>query len=263
MSKLRILDLKQVAGCGLLTLALISAPAAAQSGSGNEWEFRLAPYLFATGMKGDVGFSDALPPVNVEASFSDIVDNLDFGFMLFGEARKGRWGIWGDAMYVDLGVETETPFPIVLIYSGIDIDITLKTFAAGGSYSFLDGETGSLDVVAGARYWSVDQDLTFIGFNENVQDRTVSAGESWTDPVIGLRGRASLSDKWQLNGHAVSGVGGKSDSSLDVMANIAYSFSDLFSVGLGYRYLDVDYEDDDFLFDVRFQGPVIGAAFTW
>jgi opacity protein-like surface antigen len=47
------------------------------------------------------------------------------------------------------------------------------------------------------------------------------------------------------------------------MANIGYAFSDLFTLGLGYRYLDVDFEDDDFLIDVKFQGPVIGAAFTW
>ena len=247
----------------VLCTALFTPPLRAQSGGSSDWQFRLTPYLFATGLKGDIGFSDALPPVSVEATFGDVVDNLDFGFMLFGEARKGRWGIWGDGMYVSLGVETETPFPIVLIYSGIELDVTLKTLAAGGSYSLLTSESGWLDVIAGARYWSIDQELKFIGFNDAVPDRSFSAGETWTDPVIGLRGQASLSPRWRLNGQVAGSVGGKSDSSIDLMANIGYSFNDLFTLGLGYRYLDVDFEDEDFLFDVRFQGPVIGASFTW
>jgi hypothetical protein len=255
-------SLKSLAVGGLL-LGLLSPISHAQSGSSNDWQFRVTPYLFGTGLDGDIGFNDALPPVSVEATFGDVVDNLDFGFMLFAEARKGRWGIWGDGMYVDLGVETETPFPIVLIYSGIELDVTLKTLAAGGSYSILTGDSGWLDVVAGARYWSVDQELTFIGFNDAVPDRAISAGESWTDPVIGLRGQASLSDRWRLNGHGVGSAGGKSESSIDVMANIGYSFNDLFTLSLGYRYLDVDFEDEDFLFDVQFQGPVIGASFAW
>ncbi len=263
MDNSRIFDFRQLTICGLLCTALLATPAFAQSGSGNDWQFRLTPYLFATGLDGDIGFGDVLPPVNVEATFGDVVDNLDFGFMLYGEAKKGRWGIWADALYVDLGVETDTPFPIILIFSGIELDVKLKTFAAGGSYSFLESESGTLDLVAGARYWSIDQELKFIGFSAAVPDRSFSAGESWTDPVVGLRGRTNLSDRWQLGGHVIGSIGGQSDSSLDVMANIGYAFSDLFTLGLGYRYLDVDFENDDFLFDVKFQGPVIGAAFTW
>jgi hypothetical protein len=244
----------------LLFAILLSQPAFAQSGSGNDWEFRLTPYLFATGLDGQIGFGDALPPTTVSASFSDV---LDLAFMLYGEAKKGRWGVWGDAMYVDLGVENEQPFPIVLIYSGIALDVSLTTFSAGGSYSLLNTGDGSLDLVAGGRHWSVDQDLTFVGFSESVPDKTISAGDSWTDPVIGLRGRTNISDRWNLNGQVVGGVGGQSESSIDVFANIGYAFNDLFTLGLGYRYLDVNYDGDEFLFDVEFKGPLIGGAFTW
>ena len=40
---------------------------------------------------------------------------------------------------------------------------------------------------------------------------------------------------------------------------LGYSFSDSFSVVAGYRALSVDYETDDFKFDVTEQGPLIGT----
>ena len=158
----------------LLGTALFAAPSFAQSGAGNDWRFRLTPYLFATGLDGKIGFNE-FPPAEVEASFSDILDNMDFAFMLYGDAKKGRWGIWGDAMYVKLGLEPEGNIPLVRIYSGVDIGIKMTTLAAGGSYSLVAGDDSWLDIVVGARYWSLDQEVTFIGFNASVADKVVSA----------------------------------------------------------------------------------------
>jgi hypothetical protein len=261
MSKYKFSTIKSVVVASLVGFAMLSAPAFAQSG--NDWQFRLTPYLFATGMSGNIGFDGPLPPTAIDASFSDVMDNLEFSFMLYGEAKKGRWGIWGDTMYVNLGVEATSPFPLVLIYSGIALDVELTTFSAGGSYSFVDNGVSTLDFVAGARYWSSDQELTFVGFNGGVPDRSFSAGDSWADPVVGLRGRTSFAERWRLNGQVIGSVAGQSNSSLEVLANIGYAFNDLFTLSLGYRYLDVDYETDEFLFDVVTEGPLIGAAFTW
>ena len=36
-----------------------------------------------------------------------------------------------------------------------------------------------------------------------------------------------------------------------------------FSTTLGYRYLDVDYEKDDFLYDVSQDGPVLGLSWMF
>ena len=40
---------------------------------------------------------------DVDVSFSDIWDELNFAFMLEYEARKGRWGLWGNTIYANLG----------------------------------------------------------------------------------------------------------------------------------------------------------------
>jgi len=40
---------------------------------------------------------------DVDASFSDIWDELNYGAFLEYEARKGNWGFWGNTMYANLG----------------------------------------------------------------------------------------------------------------------------------------------------------------
>jgi len=52
-------------------------------------------------MNGSVG-AGQLPPINVGMSFSDILENLDAGLMGAFEARKGRWGVLLDAIYMKL-----------------------------------------------------------------------------------------------------------------------------------------------------------------
>jgi hypothetical protein len=42
-------------------------------------------------MDGSVGAGE-LPTLNVDMSFSDILEHLDAGLMGAFEARKGRWG---------------------------------------------------------------------------------------------------------------------------------------------------------------------------
>lgn len=49
----------------------------------------------------------------------------------------------------------------------------------------------------------------------------------------------------------------------DVSINFGYQWGDTFSTTIGYRYLDVDYEDDGFLYDVAQQGPLIGLSWVF
>ena len=71
------------------TLAQDTAPATAS------WQLSVTPYLWATALKGDarVGRTKA----DVDASFSDILDNLNGALMLSVEARRGRFGLLSDA----------------------------------------------------------------------------------------------------------------------------------------------------------------------
>ena len=67
------------------------------------WTFTFAPYFWAAGLSGDVA-QFGLPTVEVDSSFSDILDHLDFGAMAIGEARYDRYSIFADVMYTKLSL---------------------------------------------------------------------------------------------------------------------------------------------------------------
>jgi len=49
----------------------------------------------------------------------------------------------------------------------------------------------------------------------------------------------------------------------DANLNLGYQWTKGFSTTLGYRYVDVDYEDDGFLYDVAQSGPVLGLSWRF
>ncbi len=77
-------DAWRAAAVALLAAAALPAWAQSQgqgptSAMDGRWHFSLAPYLWMSGIKGDVSVA-SLPSVPVDAPFSDILDNFDIGF---------------------------------------------------------------------------------------------------------------------------------------------------------------------------------------
>ena len=88
--------------------------------------------------------------------------------------------------------------------------------------------------------------------------------DSWWDPVVGLRGRKSIGAKTYLTGWAqIGGFGAGSDFISDVFAGVGYSFSEKTSLVGGWRYQSVDRSDNDFVWDVKQSGPIIGLNITF
>ena len=229
-------------------------PEAKQVVTEEGWTFTVAPYFWAAGISGDVGLF-GLPPVEVDASFSDIFDHLDFGAMAIGEARYDRYSIFGDIIYTKISGEAGTPRGIL----ASSVGVSTETFAGllGAGYSLIDNSSGRLDVVGGARVWSVDTTISFTGgFLDGVSRND---GATWVDAVAGLRGNYSITPEVYLTGWGLVGAGG-ADIDWDVAAAIGYRFNDRISAVAGYRALGVDYSNDGFLFDIVQQGPILGLA---
>jgi hypothetical protein len=86
-----------------LTMAMAGPPAGAEEAApaaSTGWQFSITPYLWATALKGDVGVGRT--SADVDASFDDILDNLNGALMLSLEARKGRFGLLSDTIYANL-----------------------------------------------------------------------------------------------------------------------------------------------------------------
>ncbi|MBS7586873.1 hypothetical protein KHC24_05945 [Ancylobacter defluvii] len=247
-----VMLLAAMAGSGL---AADMPTAAAPSPVGTDgWTYTIAPYFWAAGLSGDVG-QFGLPAVHVDADFGDIFKNLDFAAMATGEARNGRFSVFGDVLYTKLSSDVTTPRHVL----ADEVAISSETFAglAAVGYAIWDGPQGHLDVVGGARVWYVGTDISFRG--QALDGRSASDNASWVDGIAGLRGRYSLTDKVYLTGWGLVGAGG-ADIDWDVGAGVGYAFNQRLSFVLGYRALGVDYEKDGFLFDVVEQGPILGTV---
>ncbi|WP_027997973.1 hypothetical protein [Sinorhizobium arboris] len=218
------------------------------------WTFSFAPYFWAAGLSGDLQ-QFGLPAVDVDASFSDVFDHLDFALMATGEARNGPYSIFGDAMYIKLSGQGGTPRGVL----ADDVELATETFAGllGAGYAIFDDGASRLDIVGGLRVWSVESELSFSGGVLDGRSRTDDA--TWVDGMAGFRGTYSITPEIYLTGWGLAGAGG-ADLDWDVAAAIGYRFSDTVSALAGYRALGVDYSKDGFVFDVVEQGPILGLS---
>lgn len=242
----------QGAGAADATPVAVS-PEAKQIQTESGWTFTFAPYVWATSLSGDLGTRGR--QVNVDASFSDIWDHLDFAAMAIGEARYGRYSIVGDVIYTKLSGNQATPRGFL----ADSIDADAETFAgfAGVGYSVLEDSAGHLDIVGGARVWSADTEISARG--GILDGRSISDGDTWVDAIGGLKGSYFVTPNFFVTGWGLVGGGG-ADIDWDVAATVGYLFNDTFSAVLGYRALGVDYSNDGFVFDVVQQGPILGLA---
>lgn len=112
------------------------------------WTFSVAPYFWAAGLSGETA-QFGLPTVDIDSSFSDILDNLDFAAMAIAEARYDRYSIFGDLMYVKVSTGSGTPRGIV----ADSVDVSSETFSGliRAGYSVLQGNAGHLDIVGGIK----------------------------------------------------------------------------------------------------------------
>ena len=258
---------------GMLALgagtAATAQTTAAQTGG---WQFEVTPYFWGAGMKGDVQLG-SLPKISTDVSFSDILDVLDFGIMGAFEARKGRWGMLFDAIYMDLemdGTASRTGAGPVGAAATADAKLEMKQtlLAAAASYRALEGRS-PVDVFGGLRYVkieaSADIDASFFGPAGSTSGAVSRSGDKdWVDPYIGARILYPVSDRWTLVGYGdIGGFGVGSDFTWQALAGVNYHFSKSLSGKLGYRYLSVDYDKDGFLYDMASYGLYLGVGFRF
>jgi hypothetical protein len=117
--------------------------------------------------------------------------------------------------------------------------------------------TAATHVLGGIRYWHLKTDLNFNrGLLPNL---TITRSRQWVDGVAGLRGNAHLSPRIFLTGKGDLGGGG-SNFTYQLFGGGGVTFGTRYALIGGYRYLQVDYNKDDFLFDMALHGPIFGIG---
>lgn len=254
-------SLRKTAAAAMATLAAwgtsVAALAAdANDPAGGDWSFQVTPYVWMAALEGDVATISRLPTVDVDASFSDILDHADFTLMLLAELRYRRTGFLVDLAYLDLSGEEDAPGPL---FSEAELDTRTFFATLAPFYRALEAERGVLDLFAGLRVWSVDTELDFEpGL---LAGRSADDDESWADPILGARGRVRLADSLFLSaGGDVGGFGAASDFTWQATGTLDLQPWDRVAIRAGYRHLEVDYDHGGFVWDVSMDGPILGLS---
>ena len=242
----------------LLLVLSISPKTAGAATDDASWHFMAQPLLWAAGISGAATFGDH--ESEVDASFGDILENLDMVLMGRLEARRGRIGFGTDLFWVNLGVgvgDSEVLDPEA------DIRQTLVEgflFFRLTSWEGSEQNSGFIDVIGGGRYNSVRARL------QGDEIETDQTNMDWVDAYGGLRAYLPLGARFGLYGYGdVGGLG--SNLAWSAQADLGYSFSESFGLLAGYRVYDVEYEDDSGvvpkLLDTNLYGPAFSAVMRW
>jgi hypothetical protein len=222
----------------------------------DEWEVDVAPYLWAAGMSGKAATLPGAPPAELDVEFDDLFDDLEIGLMGSISARKDRAGMNVELVYLSLDTdEADSPGPF---YSGVQYEAEIMVLTVLGTYRYDLGES-QVELLAGARYWDADNELDLEpGLAAGT---SLDQAEDWLDWMVGARSVIPLSDNWGFRLSGLVAIAGDSDRQLDVLAGFQYALSKTSELVISYRYLEVDYDTSDFLYDVEIEGPLIGAVF--
>lgn len=226
-----------------------AAPAA------NAWDFTATPYLWFAGIDAHVAVSPGLPPVHVEQSFSDVVNDAQLAFAAKVEARQGIVGLIGEINYVDTGASS----PLFPPFTTAQLDTKTVLLAGAAAVRLFDSNYASIDALGGVRATWAENDLTVGTIIGGVRDG--EADEVWGDGYIGARGALSLTDHWSLGAYADVGAG-YSDYTWQAYGVINYALGSIELSG-GYRVYADNYDDDGYLYDIVESGVILGATFSY
>lgn len=215
------------------------------------WHFQLTPYVWMTGLKGDLQLGASGPAAHVSQSFSDVLHDLDAAVFLSGTARKERYVVQADLSYAALSASARLP-------PGLPAHAKLKqtSFTLTGGYHWAPSPTDGLDVMAGLRAWDVRSHL------QAPPVLSARLERSFVDPILAVRWRHQIGSDWSTLLYLdVGGFGVGSHATWQWLAVLNYQWRDAVHLSAGYRLLGVDYRTHAQRLDIRMGGPILGM--TW
>jgi len=239
-----------------MSLALGSAGTVSAQGL-EDWSWQVTPYVWATGIGGEITPFTGAPTVEFETTFAEVLEDLDFAFFVSAFGRKDRFVVFGDISYSASSREGTVPPPVGPAPISGEMTQTSLTFAAG--YRVVDEPGVSVDLMAGARLWRINASVEVPPGGGVI---SVSPEINFSDPIIAARANFQIAPQWSalLYGD-FGGFGVGSDQTSQFVATVNYQLRDNLYLSAGYRVLNVDYDDGSTQFDATMSGPLVGA--TW
>jgi len=233
-------------------IALLLSPLCLSSATAEDWQFELSPYLWVAANKGESGTSAAAADIDID--FETLIENTDLATMVDISGHKDNLFFFVDFIYLDVLSEESLNLPFQTLE--LSVEITGSIIEAAAGYRLFNKNDFQLFGYAGIR--SVDLDVTASIRNE------LSTGDDWVDPIVGIHTQWKLSDKFQLlNRFEAGGFGEGSEESYLINATLNHKLSDQWALKYFYRFLKVDYADNDFVYKMDVTGPGLAATYSF
>jgi hypothetical protein len=278
-----------VFGAVLASIVLAASPASANEA--DEWSFQLTPYLWLPTIDGSLKYS--LPPGSggspeISVGPTDWLELLNAGLLLSGSATKGKFGLYGDLVYLSLtskndgrvvSVDDTVTVPGTRIPVPVSASLNLNTrsdldgllLSVAGGYQFAESERSAAVMFAGVRYFDVDASSSWDLTAEITVPGTgvvlpaqgqIGKDVGLVDGIVGVRGFSRVGQgKWTALYYLDVGTG-DSDLTWNAMAGLSYTYG-WGELLLAYRHLEYDQSANKLLQDFSFSGPGFGARFTF
>jgi hypothetical protein len=247
----------------LFTIICLPVYAAGSVSDSDSWKFTLIPYFHLAGMNGEVTIDGIT--AEVDESFSDLVKNADIGGSFHLEARKGKWGVFIDPMYMKMSADEEV--------ADLKVELEVEQWLVEGGgilrvsewlFGNNNDRKASIDALAGVRYFSLTTDMDFNLLPD------LDWSKDWVDPFVGVIFKTDLSRKISLalrGDIGGFGIGGASDFVWGASVQLGYDVSKKSTLWFGYRVLDFDYDDgtgeDLFEWNMATSGFQVGLAYRF
>jgi hypothetical protein len=136
--------------------------------SGEPWHFDLGMPGWLASVSGDIGLRGVTSHVDV--GFDQILRHIDWATSVSAEARKGRFGVYSDLLYLEASA--------ALYNNGMlsKVNIGLSQYLVDGEafYRVVECPRGWLDLRAGARYTDIYSSTKLFG-NSRLIDQAATA----------------------------------------------------------------------------------------
>ncbi len=281
--------IRNAAPAAVLSLAigmLLPAPAAAQTSQSGQWQYTASIYGYFPSIGGKTTFP-TVPgapggpggsgDTGIAVSADQLIGALKFVFMGSFDANNGRWGVYNDVIYLDLGGSKSQTRDFSFGDIGIpastsaNLNLDLKgwIWTVAGEYRVSSDPAFTMDVLAGARYLDLRQTLKYefagdigpLPLPGRAGSSTVS--ESIWDGIVGVKGRYAFGEgrNWSVPFYVDVGAG-QSKHTWQAATGVGYAFKwgDAYAI---WRYLDYGFKSEKRIQDLNFNGPMIGVAFRW
>lgn len=265
----------------LFMLSLSSGVIADTDSDAQSWDYELSIYAWAKSVKGTSGDAD------IDLDFwDDIVDMLEGAFMTSFDARWGLFSGFAAFEYNKIGDDArlnrtiDYPIPgsgiTVPIEARSKIEFEEEQYNAeiGVGYDVYSTPNTMWDLIAGLKWYKNDttielRDIKLEGPGggelPSVKGRKIRESDDWWHPFLGMRLSAQLSDHWRLRARGDYGRRDSDNESWTLEAMIDWRFNNWGALEFGYRYREIDYDNDSsshpYSYDVTEKGPIIGFIF--